>query len=272
MKKFAFYLLLLIPYLTSGQLFPKLADFNGDIEKITEKRYGKEVSSAKGDSGIFKPGKYSGWVDIYLFDENSKLVKKTSTFQKTIRAEYFYESNTIGNKKIVRETTGENQSGQAVEYIEYENITDSEGKIQEVGFWSFNQQKNKRELFLVEKDVKYNNDQLSSFTRYNINENGEPDSGEKCTLFYDSSGRLIRIERKDNITNFNTILYYQYNDRGFVNHFSIDYMVGLRNDQNKQQQENYFKYDKRGNWTKRYWIADGKKLLEARRKIKYSLH
>lgn len=269
MKKFAFYLLFLIPSLTSGQLFPKLADFKGNIETVTEKRYGKEVNSAKEDSGVFKPGKYSGWKYIYMFDENSKLVKRTSTFRKKIRAEYFYESNTIGNKKIVREITGENQSGQAVEYIEYENSTDFTGRIQKVDFWSFNQQTNKKELFLIEKDVEYKNDQLTSFTRYNINENGEPDSGEKCTLFYDSSGRLIRIERKDNITNFSTILYYQYNDRGFVNHFSIDYMVGLRNDQNKQQQENYFKYDRRGNWTKRYWMADGKKLLEARRKIKY---
>lgn len=269
MKKFTFYLLLLIPCLTSGQLFPKLADFKGNIEKVTEKRYGKEVNSAKGDSGVFKPGKYSGWEYIYQFDENSKLAKRTSTFQKKIRAEYFYESNTIGNKKIVREITGENRSGKAVEYIEYENSTDSTGRIQKVDFWSFNQQNNKKELFLVEKDVEYKNDQLTSFTRYNINENGEPDSGEKCYLFYDSSGRLIRIERKDNFTNFNTILYYQYNNRGLVNHFSIDYMVGLRNDQNKQQQENYFKYDNQGNWTKKYWIADGKKLLEARRKIKY---
>lgn len=269
MKKFVAYLFLLIPYFVSGQLFPKLPDYNGNVEKVIEKRYGKEVNSAKGDSGVFKPGKFSGWRYIYLFDENSKPVKRTSTFRKQIQAEIFYETNTIGNKKIVREITGKNQSGQSADYVEYENITDSEGKIQEVGFWSFNQQKNKRELFLVEKDVEYNNDQLTSFTRYNINENGEPDSGEKCNLFYDSSGKLIRIERKDNITNFNTNLYYQYNNRGLVNHFSIDYMVGLRNDQNKQQQENYFKYDRRGNWTKKYWMANGKKLLEARRKIKY---
>jgi hypothetical protein len=46
-------------------------------------------------------------------------------------------------------------------------------------------------------------------------------------------------------------------------------MVGLRNDQNKQRQENFFKYDRRGNWTKKYWIVDDKKLLEARRKIRY---
>ncbi|MDP3435187.1 MAG: hypothetical protein Q8T04_19785, partial [Bacteroidota bacterium] len=106
MKKIAAYLFLLLPYFVSGQLFPKLADFNGNIEKVIEKRYGKEVPSFKGDSGVFKPGKYSGWKYIYLFDENSKLAKRTSTFREKIQAENLYETNTISNKRIVREITG----------------------------------------------------------------------------------------------------------------------------------------------------------------------
>ncbi|MDO8929411.1 MAG: hypothetical protein Q7W54_10545 [Bacteroidota bacterium] len=269
MKKIAAYLFLLLPYFVSGQLFPKLADFNGNIEKVIEKRYGKEVPSFKGDSGVFKPGKYSGWEYVYLFDENSKPVKRTSTFQGVIQAENLYETNTISNKRIVREITGKNGQNQAVDYIEYENFTDSAGRLQKVEFWSFNQQKNVRELFLVEKDVKYQNDQLISFTRYNIKENGESDEGEKCTLFYDPSGRLIRIERKETVLNYNTVLYYDYNNRGNVTRFSIDYLVGLRNYQNNQRQENYFKYDRHGNWTKRYWISNNKKQLEAKRKIRY---
>jgi len=270
MKKIAFYFLLLLPSLTFGQLFPEIPHFMGNIKTVVEKRYGKELATFKKDSGVFKPGTFSGWKYIYLFDENSKLVKRTSTFQEKIRAEYFYEINTIENKRIVREITSKNEQNQAIEYIEYENITDSDGKIQEVGFWSFNQLKNKRELFLVEKNVEYKNDLLTSFTRYNINESGKPDSGEKCTLFYDASGKLIRVERKETAANFNTILYYFYDNRGFIKRFSIDYMVGLRDDQNKQRQENFFKCDRHGNWTKKYWMSGKKKILEARRKIKYS--
>lgn len=269
MKKITTYLFLLLPYFVSGQLLPKLADFNGNIQKVIEKRYGKEVTSTKGDSGVFKPGKYSGWKYIYLFDENSKLAKRTSTFQNKIKAEYFYESETIGNKRIVRELSGKNSSGQATDYLEYENITDSEGRVQRVEFWSYNQQKKMRELFLVEKDVEYTIDRLTSFTRFNIKENGDYDDGEKCNLFYDSSGRLIRIERKETVLNYNTVLYYDYNNRGNVTRFSIDYLVGLRNDQNKQRQENFFKYDRHGNWTKKYWITNNKRQLEAKRKIKY---
>ncbi len=269
MKKFAIYLLLLLPCLSFGQLFPKIPDFIGNIKTVVEKRYGKELATFKKDSGIFKPNAFSGWKYTYLFDENSKLVKRTNTFQEKVTAEFFYERNTIGNKRIVREISEKNERNQAIEFIEYENITDSEGKIQEVKFWSFDQQTNKRVLFLLEKDVKYINDKLTSFTRYNINENGEPDSGEKCDLFYDVSGNVIRVERKETTANFNTILYYFYDNREFIKRFSIDYMVGLRDDQNKQQQENYFKCDSHGNWTKKYWMSGRKKILEARRKIKY---
>lgn len=267
--KLAFYLLFLLPCISFGQLFPKVPDFRGNVKTVVEKKYGKELATFKKDSGVFKPGTFSGWKYIYQFDENAQLIKRTSIFQGTIKAEYFYERNTIGNKRIVREITGKSEQNQITEYIEYEHTADAEGKIQEVGCWSFNPQKNVRELFLIEKDVKYSNDRLSSFVRYNINENGEPDSGEKCTLFYDAAGKLIQIERVDNVTDFKTILYFQYNNRGFVNRYSVDYMVGLRDDQNKQRQENYFKYDRRGNWTKRYWMNGKKKMLEARRSIKY---
>jgi hypothetical protein len=78
------------------------------------------------------------------------------------------------------------------------------------------------------------------------------------------------MERQDIISGFKTILYYYYNRRGAVTHFAIDYLVGLRNDQNSEQQDVYYKYDRRGNWTHRYWVADKKRRLEDRRKIKYS--
>jgi len=270
MDKFAVFILLLLPCFASGQLFPKLADFNGNIEKVIEKRYGQEVNDLKKDSGVFIPGKYSGWKYIYEFDKNSKLVKRTNTFQEQVKATYLYQSNTIGNIRIEREIINESNQNYDVEYIEYENFADSAGRIQKVNFWSFNAQKNMRELFLVEKNAEYENDRLTSFIRYNLNESGTPDTGEKCDLYYDSSGRLARIERHDISTNLKTILYYQYNERGLVNRFSIDYLVGLRNDQNKQKQDSYFKYDRRGNWVKRYYIIGKKKQVEARRKIIYN--
>lgn len=269
MYKFAAYILILVPGLAFGQLFPKVIDFKGNIERVTEKRYGMEVHSAKGDSGVFKPGKYSGWKYTYLFDKNSTLAERSNEFQGKGNAVYLYWRDTIGNRIIIREIVRDSIQGNRGDYIEYENITDPVGRVEKANFWSYNIQKNLRELFLVDMNAEYDNDKLIVFTRYNVKENGEFDSGEKCNLFYDNSGRLIRIERYDLALNMKTIIYYSYNSKGFIDLYSIDFLVGLRNNQNTQKLDIYFKYDRHGNWVKRYYVIDGKRKLEAKREIKY---
>ena len=269
MNKFVVYILLLLPGYVFGQLFPRVPGFTGNIKKVTERRYGKEMNALKRDSGVFKPKTFSGWETIYQF-EDSKLVNRTSQLNGEVNAYYLYQREQVGNKRIEREIIQNNAKGQKGDYIEYENFINAEGKVEKVNFWSFDARNNARELFLVEMNAVYDKGQLMAYTRHSIKENGEMDSGEKCILFYDASDRLIRMERQDIATNFKTILYYYYNRRGFVNRFFIDYLVGLRNDQNTQKQDIYYKYDRRGNWIRRYWISDKKRRLEDKRKIKYN--
>ena len=268
MKKFVVYILLLLPCFAFGQLFPKVPGFIGNIKKVTERRYGKEMNAFKHDSGVFKPKTFSGWEYIYQF-ENAKLVKRTSKINGEVNADYLYQLEQVGNRRIEREVIQDNAKAQKGDYIEYENFINAEGQVEKVNFWSFNARENSRELFLVEMNAQYDNGKLMAYTRHSVKENGELDSGEKCSLFYDSSFRLIRMERKDIASSFRTILYYYYNKRGCVNRFSIDYLVGLRNDQNTQRQDIHYKYDRRGNWIRRYWISGKKMRLEDKRKIKY---
>ena len=269
MKKFVVYILLLMPVIALGQLFPKLPDFKGNIKKITERRYGKEMQAFKKDSGVFRPKTFSGWEYTYQF-ENSKLVKRTNKMDGHVKADYLYQREEQGNRNIEREVIQDTLKGTYGDYIEFENFTNARGQVEKVNFWSFTARKNSRELYLVEMDAEYKYGRLMAYTRHSVNEQGEMDSGEKCTLFYDGSGRLSRMERKDIVTDMKTILYYHYNRRGLVNRFSIDYLVGLRNNQNTQRENIYYKYDLRGNWIKRYWITDNNKRLEDKRKIKYS--
>lgn len=253
-----------------GQLFPKVPDLKGNIEMITEKRYGKEVSSSRQDSTIFRPRKFSGWEYDYLFDANSKLKKLTVKTNGVVSSDYVYERNQVGNRNIEREIIQDNSQDKKGDYIEYESFVNTKGQVEKVNFWSFDARENTLELFLVEENAVYDKNKLTGFIRYNIKENGNYDNGERCSLFYDNYGRLMRIEREDISTNLKTILYYYYNRKGFVSHFSIDYLVGLRNNQNNQKQDIYYKYDQHGNWVKRYyWISDTKKRMEDRRKIKY---
>ncbi|HET6557821.1 MAG TPA: hypothetical protein VFG54_10940 [Prolixibacteraceae bacterium] len=269
MKKTLLYLLMLLPAFAFGQLFPKVGDFRGRVSKITERRYGKELNTYKKDSGVFRPKEFSGWEYIYEFDENSRLVKRTNLINEVVDAAYTYEREESGDRQIEREIIHDNNNQRKGDYLEYENFLNAEGKVEKVNYWSYKARDNKRELFLVEKDARYEQGRLVSYTRHAVKEDGEMDTGELCSLVYDSFGRLILMERKDIITGFKTILYYHYNRRGMVSQFTIDYMVGLRNDQNTQKQDIYYKYDRRGNWTRRYWVSDKKRRLEDKRKIKY---
>lgn len=269
MKKFVLSILLLLPVLAFGQLFPKVPDFKGNIHKVTERRYGKELSVYKQDSGVFRPKAFSGWEYVYEFDK-TLLVKRTNRINGVVNAHYLYQRQEIGNRKIEREIIQTNQFGQKGDYIEYENFINSQGQVEKVNFWSFNARDNSRELFLVEMNASYVNGRLMDYTRHMVTDNGEMDRGEQCSLIYDNAGRLVRMERHDAATGFKTILYYQYNRQGLVQRFSVDYLVGLRNDQNPHRQVINYRYDRRGNWVRRYWISDKNKRLEDKRKIKYS--
>ena len=269
MKKFVAYLFILLPCLALGQLFPKVPDFKGNIKKVVEKRYGKELATFRKDSGVFKPGAFSGWKYIYLFDENLELAKRINTFQGKVRTEYTYQTETAGSRKIVREKTTDFDSGRKEYVIEYENFLDPEGRVVKVNFWSQLTPQGAKELFLFEVDALYDKAKLIEFTRHNIKTDGDTASGEKCNLFYDSDGRIARIERKDISSGFKTTIHYIYNNRGFVDRYSIDLLAEVQEYGREQIQEIWFKYDRRGNWTRMYWKSGKKNRLEAKRTIRY---
>lgn len=270
MKKFAIYILLLLPGIAFGQLFPKFADFKGNVEKVVEKQYGKEVTSYKQFKGIYRPKTFSGWKYTYLFDGNSNLIKRTNTFQGKIVADYLYQRDTIENRLIEREINIDNVNGTQGDYLEYEYFTDSQGRIEKINSWSFNGKEHTRGLFMIEQNVGYKQDKIISFTRHNIEINGDTASGEKCNLYYNPSGNLIRIERKDIDSGFTTVINYHNNGKGFVDHYSVDFLIELQEYGTKNQiQDIYYKYDRHGNWIRMYRKSGDKNRLEAKRKIKY---
>ena len=269
MKIITLYFLIFIPCITFGQLFPVVPEFRGNIKKVIEKRYGQEFNPWRKDSASYKPGVYSGWKYTYLFDKNSALIRRINTFQGKVRTEYTYQTETVGNRKIVREKTTDFDSDRKEYVIEYENFLDQEGYVRKVNFWSGNTPESAKELFLFEVNALYDRAKLIEFTRHNIKIDGDTASGEKCNLFYDSDGRLAQIDRKDISSGFKTAIQYNYNQRGFVDHYSIDLLTQIQEYGREQIQEIYFKYDRRGNWTRMYWKSGKKNRLEAKRKVSY---
>lgn len=266
---FVFAILLLEPIIGLGQLFPRVADFHGPIVQITEKRYGKEINVSGKDSGVFKPGKFSGWKFQYFFDGESNLTKRVNSFQKKILTEYAYQRLKTSDKLTKSEFIVVDVNNRIGEGVEYENFLDTQGRIRKVNFYAIDQQKKTRELFLVEQNAVYQLDKLISFTRHQVNEDGQIVVGETCELIYDKKNNLVRIIRKDIVSDLKTILNYSFNDKGFINHYSVDFMVGLPIYGKNPKQDIFYICDKRGNWVRKYYLAGKKKYVEARRIIKY---
>jgi hypothetical protein len=270
MKILYFCLSLTLSLSAFGQLFPKVPDYKGNIEQVVEKRYGKEANFLKLFKNSYHSGVYSGWKYTDQFNKQSKLISKTNTFKGKVVEETLFQYEKTDNRLIEREITTDKSSTNQGNYTEYENFIGPENRIEKVNFWAFNSKECVRKIFLVEQNVEYKLNRLYAFTRQNINENGDSSSTEKCSLFYDSSGKLIRIERKDVESGFTTILRYFYNNRHRIDHYSVDYLVGLDEYGKKNlTQDVYFKYDKQGNWIKKYIKSGKKSQLEAKRRIKY---
>jgi hypothetical protein len=269
MKFIAIYFLILFPFFAFAQLFPKIGEFRGNIERVVERRYGKDGQNPDFRKAKMKPAVFSGWKYTYWFDENSQLVKRINTFQSDIIAEYLYQRDTSENKWIEREiitSTGNEQSG---DYIEHENFRNSAGQIVKVNYWAFSAKDDTRSLYLIEQDAQYKNKQLSSFTRTLIDESGNVSGNEKCNLYYDKSGKLVRIERVDQDSGFRTLISNEIEGSRMVSHYSVDLMSEVQEFGKNQIQDIYYKFDNKGNWTRMYWKSGNKTYLEAKRKITY---
>ena len=130
-------LIVLFPTISFGQLFPSISDFNGDIEKVVEKRYGKEVYLFNRLTGGYLPRCYSGWKYIYHLDTNGRLERRINKFKRKLQADYIFEYDTIKNRILEREIVNDNVNNHRGSYIEDEYILDSKGKIEKVNIWSF---------------------------------------------------------------------------------------------------------------------------------------
>ncbi len=298
MKRYRFIislLIILIPTISFGQLFPSISDFNGEIERVVEKRYGKEVYLFNRLTGIYMPRCYSGWKYVYHLDTNARLIRRTNFFKGKVQADYIYKFDStekvIHKREIVNDTVT-NHNG---DYIEDEFLLDSEGKIEKVNIWSFKSTDSLKKIIAVEKDVQYDSlNNIISFYRTSYDRNGNEINGNLYVIFYDSKSRVAKVEEKaigtkpilveteNNGKTFKDIpisepellkeWIYHYDPKGLLISYTLKHYGELhKSDSNGgKDYKLFFKYDDKNNWIKTYHqLGNSRKRLIAKRRIEY---
>lgn len=294
-RKFFFQIIFLIPTIAFGQLFPSVPDFNDGIEKVVEKRYGREIYLFNKWKEIHLPGFYSGWKYVYHLDKNGKLKRRINKYRGQLRADYIYEYDSVQNVTRKREIINDTINSNKGNYIEDQYMFYLEGEIEKVIVWSFNYSKKLKNILVVEEDIKYDSQgNIVSYLRVTFNNKGEISDRKLYIISYDFLSRVTVIEEKAvgkktiivkskyGFQDFKDILIskpevlrkwlYEYNSEGQLITSTTKYYGELyKADSNGgQDYKLFFKYDTNDNWIKMYEkLGDTKKRLIAKRKIKY---
>lgn len=269
MKRFCTYIFVLFPLISFGQLFPKIADFRGDLKMVVEKMYGKDDKNSENKEFTLQHKSFSGEKNIYLFDAESNLISKTKIVDGKVDRIVLFQNEKENGRNIVKEYIAESATGDMGDYLEYVNFHDLSNRIARSEWWMYNSKEKSRILYLVEYDPVYSNGLLMSFVRFGLNELQDTINREKISLRYDVSGNLEKIARKDLSSGLTSEIYLQYDKKGFLNQYSFDFLVEIQQYNKAQPQDVYYKTDRYGNWTRKYLIFNQKYTLQTKRRIRY---
>lgn len=122
-------------------------------------------------------------------------------------------------------------------------------------------------------------DRLISYCRIFPSESRN-NSGDLITtfrLYYNDKNQVDSIIQTDSENISKIAYYFKYNKEGLikskiVDHNNPDVVLGGVRSWSKERTDKYgyfYKYDRNGNWTKRYFKTKNRKYLDSKRKIKY---
>lgn len=264
-----------------NQLFPNLpTDIKGNPKKITEYQHDGCAPNS--------------WKYIYEYAAN-KLIRQTNKFRNGLfyrkRLVSSFKYDTLPGKTVIKEL---HEAGSYVG-IEEKNI-DSENKILSCNIFHSEKENLKATLGVRIKDVQYSADgKITSYEREVILKNNQKFMVEGFHFKYNDIGQLIRIEKVDLHQTFvgyedsltQGLFHYKnvsiqepklkrswdifYNQQNEISKIFIQGFDTSHNDVIHNEPITYsFKYDKNGNWVKRYTkLGDRKQILSESRKIAY---
>ena len=251
MKNCLVIILVCISQAVSGQSFYDLLTVTSDVVLITQINYNGAL-------------KRSGWKSLYSYEEGN-LAKQVNYYKGDLRLNEHYDYEKSKDSVIIKQHSIGGQG-----YFITKEYYSNNGKL------------TKKKVFLDRNLTKPNSifhsyvydstDRLISFkiTHY---WGRARDARTDCTILK-YTDNTITIQRLDSCHHIRQTETNTFDSKGNLVKRVIDahdpnaHVSGGRSENGIQHY--HFKYDKRGNWVKRYYVTSkGKKILEIKRRVRY---
>lgn len=247
-------LLILFPSLLVGQelqtAFPSLLPVTNEVTEIKQRSFNRG----------FWP---SGWKSLYLY-EHGRLVRQINHFRGELRMDETYEYIESANSLRIKHI-----------------YTDKEDYALTFNYFNDRDELIKSELFFDQDTLSpqwlCHNFQFDSLRGVvNFEQTRYYPESRQSTECYELKFQNNRLLERLTLDSCNTVtkresIEFRDNRTAFqiIDHMNPEVVVvGGRSEQGIQRY--LYKLDKRGNWIKRYYVtANGRKILEIKRKIKY---
>ncbi len=230
----------------------------------------KEIKEVGHRNRILK----NGWFTEICFDKDSLPTREINYYKGDLRSDYHFSyertDSTFQTTKI------DSLAREDRNYEMDRSYFDKFGLIYKTETFI----KRDSKPLVIETDFQRDSlDRLISYCR-TLPSESRNNSGDLITsykLYYNDKNQVDFIIQTDS-ENISTIVYYfKYNKRGLIKSKIVDHnnpvvvLGGVRSWKKGKYDKYgyYYKYDRFGNWTKRYSITKHRKYLDSKRKIKY---
>ena len=275
-----------------AQLFPLLPKDTDTVEKTITRNYGRKGSIRFKQTHLkyfYFSQLYSGWKTIKTYDDNGELIIQTNKYRNRVMAKDIHKVSS--NTNIVYHSVIDiaNINNNICNASKIEFVYNSDQKIKTINTRIFcDDDTIQREPYIRITNIKYLNNQISSYQRndyiynYQYNDNNQLIAIEESTNGFhygvdDSLSTKTGIVEKrvfDGQNHLKRKWLFSYDELGRLKTYRTDNCNKQRKGVNLEvsggSYTDFYKYDKKGNWKKRYRKYDGSnRRLAAKRRIKY---
>lgn len=251
-----------IPRLIFGQIFPEVSDYVGnnilEIEQIGHKNC------------LIK----NGWITITSFSNDSFPTHQINYYKGDKRGDYYYSY--IAQDTIFKKVKIDSSAQEDRNYEEKRIYFNSKRQITKTETY-LNSDSNSP-ISIEENVIRDSLNRIISYDRL-FPSKSRNNAGDLITKyrFYYNKNQIDSIVQTDS-ENISKIVYcFKFNRKGLISDKIVDQnnpnvVLGGVRTWSKKRMDKYqfkYKYDRFGNWTKRYFVTKNWRYLDAKRKIKY---